>query len=139
MVRTRLDTVVRLRERDEEKAGQAVAKAESAVRAAAEKRDEARARQMKDSRQREDVSHWEALELARHRALSDEKKAEKELEQARRSAGQVRAVYVSAHQRAEVVRRVADARREEATREEGRVEARHLDDVAGLLFTRKAS
>lgn len=138
MVRTRLDTVVRLREREEEKAAQAVAKAESAVRVAADRRDEARARQMRDLRARQDVAHWETSELAHHRALVDEKKAEKELEQARRSAGQVRATYTSVHQRAEVVRRVSDARRLEAVREENRVEAKQLDEVASLLFIRKA-
>jgi len=139
MVRTPLDTVVRLREREEEKAAQSVAKAESAVRLAVERRDEAHARQMQDDRARRDVSDWETSELAHHRALADEKSAEKELEQARRTASQVRATYTSAHQRAEGVRRVADARRQESIREENRVEAKQLDEVASLRFNRKAN
>lgn len=138
MVRTRLDTVVRLREREEERAAQEVVKAETMVRAAEERRAQAHARQMQDFRGRHDVSHWEAQELARNRALADEKKAEKEVEQAKQAASQVRAQYVSAHQRAEVVRRVADGRRQEATREENRLEARALDEVATLAFIRKA-
>lgn len=138
MVRTRLDTVVRLREREEEQAAQAVAKAETVVRQAMEKHEEARARQMRDLRARQDVSHWETAELAHHRALEDARRAEREVVEAKKSAHQVRALYTSAHQRAEVVRRAAETRRDELRREEGRRESRQLDEVASLLFTRKA-
>ena len=138
MAQTRLDTVVRLREREEERAGQAVAKAESQVRAAMERRDAAHARQMQEFGGRLDASHWETAERARNRALLEEQQAEREVDHARKVASQVRAAYLSAHQRAEVVRRVADSRQKEAVREENRTEARQLDDVAGILFVRKA-
>jgi flagellar export protein FliJ len=138
MIRTRLDTVVRLRERDEEKAAQAVAKAENAVRVAQQKVEAAHDRAMADFRQKNDIAQWELQELAQHRALAEEKKAQREAELAKQAALKSRGVYTTAHQRAEVVRRVADSRREDAQREENRAETKQLDDVAGLLFVRKA-
>ena len=55
-----------------------------------------------------------------------------------RSAAQARDQYVSAHKAAEVVRRVADHRREEVARELNRAEDKALDEAAALLFVRKA-
>ena len=139
MVRTRLDAVVQVKERVEEKAGQALARAESAVIAGKVKVEEARRAASQDFRSRSDISQWEMTELAHHRAIADAKKAQKDLEALQKSAQTVRAAYVSAHQSAEVVRRVATSRREEATRELNRVEDKALDETASLLHFRRAS
>jgi flagellar biosynthesis chaperone FliJ len=139
MFRTRLDTVVQVKERAEEKAAQEVARAETAVRGAQARLDAARERALADFRARHDVAHWETQELAQHRALSEEKRAQHEVELARRRALEVRVEYKRAHQSAEVVRRVADARREEGRREEGRVESKQLDEVASQLFVRRSA
>ncbi|MDP1830391.1 MAG: flagellar FliJ family protein [Archangium sp.] len=139
MVRTRLDSVVQVKERAEDRAGQALARAESAVTAARAKVEEARRAASQDYRSRADVSQWELTELAHHRALTDAKKAQKDLEALQKSALTVRASYITAHQSAEVVRRVADSRREEAVRELNRVEDKALDEAASLLHFRRAS
>ncbi len=138
MVRTRLDSVVTVKERVEEKAGQALARAESAVSVAQTKVEVARRLASQDFRARSDISQWEVGELAHHRAMSDAKKAQKDLEVLQKSAVVIRAQFVSAHQSAEVVRRVATNRRDELTRELNRVEDKALDEAAAMLFLRKA-
>lgn len=138
MVRTRLDSVVKVKEVVEEKAGVALAHAETAVTAARTRVEDARRLASQDFRARSDISQWEVAELAHHRAISDAKKAQKDLEAAQKSAAVVRTQYVSAHQAAEVVRRVATSRRDEAIRELNRVEDKALDEAASLLFVRKA-
>ena len=138
MIRTRLDSVVQVKERVEEKAGQALARAESAVSAAKTKVEEARRTAAQDFRARSDISQWELTELAHHRAISDAKKAQNDLETLQKSALTVRAAYVSAHQSAEVVRRVARSRREEATLELNRKEDKALDEAASLMHFRRA-
>ncbi|MDP2270575.1 MAG: hypothetical protein Q8N23_35175 [Archangium sp.] len=139
MVRTRLDAVVQVKERVEEKAGQALARVESAVTIAKEKVEVAKRVAAQDFRARSDISQWEVAELAHHRAVADAKKAQKDLETLQKSALVVRATYVSAHQSAEVVRRVATTRREEAERELNRIEDKALDEAASLLHFRRAS
>lgn len=131
--------MVRLREREEDKAAQAVARAENALRAAQQKVEAAHERAMADFRRKNDIAQWELQELAQHRALAEEKRAQREAETAAKAAKEVRVQYTHAHQRAEVVRRVAESRRDEASREEARAETKQLDDIAGLLFARKAS
>jgi flagellar export protein FliJ len=137
-MKTRLDAVVQVKERVEEKAGQALAKAESAVTTAKERVEAARRTAAQDFRARSDISQWEVTELAHHRAVADAKKAQKDLEVLQKSALTVRATYISAHQSAEVVRRVANTRREEAQRELNRVEDKALDEAASLLHFRRA-
>lgn len=139
MIRTRLDVVVKVKERAEEKAGQALANAERAVRSAQERLEVAKARTSQDSRARADVSQWAVQELAHHRALLDANKAKQEVDQLKKAAETVRAHYVSANRAAEVVRRVADARRDELMKEAARNEDKQLDEAASMLWFRKAS
>ena len=138
MVRTRLDSVVQVKERVEEKAGQALARVEIAVTAAKSKMEEAKQAASQDFRTRADISQWEVTELAHHRAITDAKKAQKDLEALQKSAQVVRATYISAHQSAEVVRRVATSRREELTREMNKAEDKALDEAASMLLFRRA-
>lgn len=138
MVRTRLDSVVQVKERVEEKAGQALARAEAEVTTAKSLVDEARQKAAQDFRARADISQWEVAEMAHHRAVADAKKAEHNLETMQRAAQVVRAQYVSAHQAAEVVRRVAENRRQELVSDSRRQETKMLDEAAALLFIRRA-
>lgn len=138
MVRTRLDSVVAVKERVEDRAGAALARAESAVEAAKQRADAARQVAGQDHRARADASTWDMTELAHRRALQDAQKAEAEVATLRKSANVVRAQYVTAHQAAEVVRRVATTRREELQRDLDRRESKDLDEAAALLFVRKA-
>lgn len=137
-LRIRLDTVVEVKQRAEDKAAQSLAKAEAVVHQAATKVAEAQARAAQDFRARADISQWDITELAHHKALTDARKAQRELETAKKSAATVRVEYVNAHQAAEVVRRVAENRREELQRELNRAEDKALDEAASLLFFRRA-
>jgi flagellar protein FliJ len=137
-MRTRLDAVVTVRERSEEKALRQVVEAEARAKTAAEKAEALRAATLVDHRRTADAATWELLETAHVRAISDARRAQKDAEQAQAQVGQVRLVYTAAHQQAEVVRRVADARREEAQKEIDRAEDKQLDEVASLLWFRKA-
>ncbi|MFT3709068.1 MAG: flagellar FliJ family protein [Archangium sp.] len=137
MIRTRLDVVVQVKERVEEKAGLALAKAETAVRSAQDRLEVAKQNAKADHRARGDVSQWEMQELAHRRALSDVSKANKEVESLKKSAETVRAHFVNANRAAEVVRRVADARRDELMKEQARNEDKQLDEAASMLWFRK--
>lgn len=137
-MRIRLDTVVEVKERVEDRAVQALARAESAVTVAKQRAAEARQAAAKDFRARADIAQWEVTELAHHRAVADAKKAEKDLVAVQKTAQTVRTAYLKAHQQAEVVRRVADSRRQELVQELNRVEDKALDEAASLLFFRKA-
>lgn len=138
VVKTRLDAVVKVKERSEEKAGQALAKAEQVVQSANAKLESAKALAAQDHRARGDISQWEVGEMAHHKAISDARRAERDLLTAKKSANVVRAEYISAHQAAEVVRRVADSRRNEIVAEQNRAEDKALDEAASMLFFRKA-
>lgn len=138
MIRTRLDVVVKVKERAEEKAGLALAKAETAVRSAQDRLEVAKARTTHDGRARADVSQWAVQELAHHRALLDANKAKQEVDQLKKAAETSRAHFVTANRAAEVVRRVADARRDELTKEAARNEDKQLDEAASMLWFRKA-
>jgi flagellar biosynthesis chaperone FliJ len=138
MIRTRLDAVVEVKEREEDKAATVLARAEVAAQAASQKAVEARQLAMRDFRARNDIAQWEMMELAHHRALSEARKAEKEAERLRQAATTARTGYTVAHQKAEVVRRVADHRREEAAAALNRAEDKENDDAATLMFSRKA-
>lgn len=137
MIRTRLDTVVRLRERDEEERAQNLAKAEVEAREAAQRATQARQNTLRDERNRGDASRWAMAEVAHQRALLESKRADHDAARLRQDADGARVNYTAAHQQAEVVRRVADHRRSEIAQEQNRAEDRALDDVATLLFTRK--
>jgi flagellar export protein FliJ len=138
MIRTRLDTVVTVKERAEEKAGQDLVKAEAAVERARIEVEDAKRQAARDHRGRTDASNWEMTEAAHHRALTQAQNAQRHLEALQKSAALLRSQYVNAHRAAEVVRRVATSRREEVAREADRVETKALDEASALLFVRKA-
>lgn len=137
-MKTRLDAVVRVREREEEKALLKVAEAEKVAKLAAERAHALKLATKTDHRRMADAATWEMLESAHTRALTDARKAEKDAERLAGEVTKVRLVYTSAHQRAEVVRRVAETRRDEQRRELERTEDKALDEVASLLWYRKA-
>jgi flagellar export protein FliJ len=137
-MRTRLDAVVQVRERAEEKALRQVVEVETQARAAIERAEALKKVALQDQRQPGDAATWELAESAHVRALTDARRAQKEAERIQAEVSKVRIVYTSAHQRAEVVRRVAETRRDEQRREVERVEEKALDEVASLLWYRKA-
>lgn len=137
-MRTRLDSVVQVRERDEDKALRQVVDAETKAKVAAERAEALKKAAQHDARKAGDAATWEMLESAHVRALSDARRAQKDAEKSQAEVAKVRVLYTAAHQKAEVVRRVADSRREEERRTIERGEEKVLDEVASLLWYRKA-
>lgn len=137
-MRTRLDAVVKVREREEDRALEQVAHAEAKAKAAVEHARAMAAATKIDQRRAGDVSTWELAEVAHVRALTVAHRAQKDSERAQAEVAKVRVLYTSAHQQAEVVRRAAEHRRDEARREADRVEDKSLDEVASMLWFRRA-
>ncbi len=137
-MRTRLDAVVQVRERAEEKALTTLGQAETKATLAADKAAQLRQASLTDHRAKNDVASWELVEVAHHRSLIDARRAQKDAEQAKLELVKVRSSYTVAHQQAEVVRRVAEARKTEQLADANRAEGKDLDEVAALLWFRKA-
>jgi flagellar export protein FliJ len=130
---TRLDVVVKLRERDEEKARLALAESERAAKAAAEAARRAAEQTRKDHRGSGTAALWEMQEVAHGRALHDAAEAAKAAGLADQHLVKTRSQYSSAYKRAETIRRVAETRRSELIAEiEGR-ERKELDELGVLL------
>jgi flagellar export protein FliJ len=130
---TRLDVVVKLRERDEEQARAALAESERAAKAAAEAARRAAEQTRKDSRTSGSAALWVMHDAAHGRALHDAAEAEKVSGAADQHLVKSRSQYSSAYKRAETIRRVAETRRSELIAEiEGR-ERKEFDEIGVLL------
>ncbi len=128
----RLDAVVTLREREEQKAREALGLAVQATTAAQEALAAAEARARHDGRGRGPVEQWLVEEAARERALLEVKACRERLEAARKAETDARAKQVEAYQRAEVVRRVATARRAELDAADAKAENKAMDEFASV-------
>lgn len=132
--RTRLDPVIKIEEKNEERKlremAEANRKAKSAEEALVGARDAART----DHRRAAPATDWMLAENAHTRALSDVRKAEREVTVANDEEGKARGAYTIAHSKAEALRRVAQARVDEilATRE--KAESKELDEIGLVTF-----
>jgi len=136
-VKTRLDPVVRFRETKEQRALEGLAKATDLATQASSVLDVARARASEDGRGRGDASEWMMVEVARERALGDVKRATELVRKSTSAVEIAREAWRLEHRQTEVVRRVADARREEARVERSRRDTRELDELGSMMFVRK--
>jgi len=130
---TRLDPLLRLRERTEERAQQALAEAIRGMQGAAANVEVKKHAASADHRTASSATEWLLAEETHLRARGDLKKAEAALEAARGKQDQSRAAAAVAQQSAEVVRRAADRKRAEHRAAEGRAERKQLDQIALLL------
>lgn len=135
--KTRLDAWVRLRERAEDDAKLALARARKEAKTAEEALHRAQSEARVDARARGDAAQWQVVENARVRALASVKRAEEGLAKAREREAAVRKAFEHAHRQAEAVRRVSEAKRQEMSREEGRKERKSFDELAVMQFGRK--
>ena len=133
----RLDAVVQLREQEEKKALEALGAAVQATVRAADALRLAQERATRDERRKGPVESWQLQEIAHERALQEVKACAARLEKARQDEKQARAKQLEAYQRAEVVRRVAAARRLELDRDEARAENKAMDEQAAIRHERK--
>lgn len=131
---TRLDKVVEIRERTEERALVGLARARVVVETARERLARATQATQRDTRRSGPVELWQLDELAHRRALQALRVAEGQMQQAARGEANARDGYVSARQDKEIVQRVRERRRAELALEAERRERRAADEIAMLKF-----
>jgi len=132
-IATRLDPLLRIRERSEETAQRALAEAIRGVQGAATAVEVKRQAAALDHRTACSANEWLLTEDAHVRALGDLKKAEGALEAARGKQIESRIAAATAQQKAEIVRRAAERKRLEQRLAEGKAETKQLDQIALLL------
>ena len=133
----RLAAVVRLRERAEKDALEALGAAVRGVERARLAVEEARHRALSDRRQSAEVRSWELAEDDHLLALKAVKVAEEHFGAARRREEECRARHLLAYREAEVVRRLAAAREVEARSEADKRENKMLDEIASQRSLRR--
>ena len=135
----RLDTVVKLKEREEERARRELADATSVAVKAKEKVAQAHeAAMVEGPRKKVKAALWEMVELSHQRALVQVAQAQAQANVANEGQEAARLKHLAARGKAEAVRRAASAKHEEADSEDRRQERKVLDDVASVLFWRTA-
>jgi flagellar export protein FliJ len=134
--RIRLDAVVKLRERDEDKAQRELAEAQRQARDAQERLAQAEQQARRDERRKGSAAHWDLVDHAHARALYEARQAERAAQTATEKVGSSRTEYLGLRARAEAVRRVVQVRRTELAEEAESAERKHLDELATLLHDR---
>ena len=130
---TRLDPVIRLRERAEGTAQLALAQQIRAVQSAASALGAASSRAAEDRRAAGDAGSWQLAETLHYRALVDLKSAQLTLETARAREDAARAACALAQQRTEMVVRARARKHGELSQHEAKAERRQMDEIALLL------
>ncbi len=127
--RTRLDPVIKIEEKNEERKLREMAAANRKVKSAEEALVGARDAARTDHRRAASATDWMLAENAHTRALSEVRKAEREVKVATDEEGKARGAYTIAHSKAEALRRVAQARVDEirGRSREGRVQGARRD------------
>ena len=131
--KTRLETVFRLRETEEDRARLALADAQRDVVAATDRLSLARARAVADHRRPASAADWSLVETAHSRALLEARQAEHAVQKASDGLSQSRTRYLGAHTRTEALRKAIEARRAEVVRQELQAERKQMDEIAMLL------
>lgn len=128
-MKTRLDPVLRLREKEEEAAAIALAGAAAKVKEALEAVERATLEARRNALESGSAADWDLRELAQQRALERLERAKADHAAALTAEEEARRSLEVAHQRTEAVRRVADARRAEARAEADRKERKEMDEL----------
>ena len=133
---TRLDAVVKLREKDEEAARRELADAQRKAAAAEQAAVVALGRAQQDLRARGSAADWELTEIGHFRALRDAAIAERDAQSAGEKVVATRQSWGNAYKKAESMRRVAEARRSEIIAEAESKERKEFDELGALLYFR---
>jgi flagellar export protein FliJ len=132
----RLDTVVRVKEREEERRLDTLSQAQRRAEEEAAALREAQARAEVELTGGGMAADFCVYEAARARALEVVRRARLAVEAAQREVEAARAQWVTAKAQTEAVRRVADARHAEVRRLAEAKEQKALDDLTLLRFAR---
>jgi len=134
--KTRLDRLVQLRERSEDRALSNLAKAREVLGRAQQVLSRAAAAAQADHRGKGHAAQWDVEEAAHVRALQSLRHARGEVSQAAAGEAMARQGYVEAHTQAESTRRVAERKRAEIVRERAKADTRRLDEIGTVAFNR---
>jgi flagellar export protein FliJ len=134
--KTRLDAVVKIRERDEDTARIQLSEDQRRQLAAVKALDEAKARARHDARTSGRAMDWELADRAHQRALLDARLAEHAVSAASEKVASSRQNYVGAYAKAEAMRRLVETRRADIQKEEAKADEKRLDEMATLRFAR---
>lgn len=132
----RLDTVVAWRERQEETARRQWGDAVKVVTSAEDRLRQARDAATKDNRVRGSAMEWELFEADRAAALKKVRSAEATLASAKRSEAESKVKHLDSHRKAEVIRRVTEARKAEISRDEAKKDQKADDAFASAAISR---
>jgi flagellar export protein FliJ len=135
--KTRLDAVVKIRERDEDTARIQLSEDQRKQLAAVAALEEAKARAREDARSSGRAMDWELADRAHQRALLDARLAEHAVTAAAQKVETSRAQYVGAYSKAEAMRRIVETRRADMAKEAEKKESKQLDEMATLRFSRE--
>jgi flagellar export protein FliJ len=131
---TRLETVYKLRETEEDRARALLANAQRNVAHLSSQLQVAKNRAMADERKGASAAQWSIIESAHVRALHEARQAEHEVNTAKNSLSKSREIYIGAHIKTEALRRVIENRRIEAAQAEEKADRKTMDEVAMLLY-----
>ncbi len=132
--RTRLDPVIKIEEKNEERKLHEMAAANRKVKSAEDALDGARDAARTDHRRAAAATDWMLAESAHTRALSEVRNAERAVKAASAEEGAARGAYTIAHSKAEALRRVAQARVDEVLAAREKAETRELDEIGLVTF-----
>jgi flagellar biosynthesis chaperone FliJ len=132
--KTRLDPVIKLEEKNEERRLQEMAAAARQRQSAEEALSGAKRAATTDHRHLAPAMDWQLAEIAHTRALHDVRTAEHAVKSATASEASSRKLYTAAHSKAEALRRVAQARVDEIIAAREKTETREMDEVGLVLF-----
>jgi flagellar biosynthesis chaperone FliJ len=132
--RTRLDPVIKIEEKNEERKLHEMAAANRKVKSAEAALTDARDAARTDHRRAAPATDWMLAENAHTRALSDVRKAERAAKLAVDEEGAARGAYTIAHSKAEALRRVAQARVNEILTAREKEESKELDEIGLITF-----
>ncbi len=136
-LRHRLDVVVNLREREEQRALELLGEAVRLTAARVDALRAAEVRARRDGRSPGPVEQWMLDEAAHRKALEEVKGCAELLARAREAESVARAKHLEAYKQAEVIRRLAETRKREILEAAEKREAKALDEIASQRHHRK--
>jgi len=136
MLKTRLDPLVKWKEREVERAKVALAARLKALAVAQEKLEDTAAQLAKLPAHATSADELDLLERASARGRADLEAAKKEWASADQALRQSQQAYADVHRQAETFRRASDRQRAVLVQEIERRERKTLDEIANLLRER---
>jgi flagellar biosynthesis chaperone FliJ len=135
--KTRLDAVVKIRERDEDTARIQLSEDQRRQLAAAKALEDARTRARHDARTSGRAVDWDLADRAHQRALHDARLAEHAANAAQEKVATSREKYVGAYAKAEAMRRIVETRRADIVKEEAKAEEKERDELTTQRYARE--